>query len=91
MSRVVTPNIVDIRFDDVDPKFAEFVAQKDPKNDMQKYLCAAFWLKTYKRTNEVSVDHIYTAYKVMGWALPQVPVQPMRAWAGQEPVARPIP
>lgn len=80
-ARVVTPNLVNIRFDDVTPKFADFVAQKDPKNDMQKYLCAAFWLKTYKETNEISVDHMYTAYKVMGWALPGVPVQPMRELA----------
>lgn len=81
VSRVVTPNLVNIRFDDVTPKFADFVAQKDPKNDMQKYLCAAFWLKTYKETNEISVDHMYTAYKIMGWALPGVPVQPMRELA----------
>nr|WP_216293170.1 hypothetical protein [Delftia acidovorans]MCA1066684.1 hypothetical protein [Delftia acidovorans] len=80
-ARVVTPNLVNIRFDDEIPKFADFVAQKDPKNDMQKYLCAAFWLKTYKGINEFSVDHMYTAYKVMGWALPAIPVQPMRELA----------
>lgn len=80
-TKVATPSLVDVRFDDETPKFAEFVAQKDPKNDMQRYLCAAFWLKTYKGINEVSVDHMYTAYKVMGWALPAIPVQPMRELA----------
>ncbi|WP_042567590.1 hypothetical protein, partial [Ralstonia solanacearum] len=79
--KMATPSLVDIRFDDERPSFAEFVEQKDPKSDMQKYLCAAFWLKTYKGVNEVSIDHMYTAYKVMGWALPTTPVQPMRELA----------
>jgi hypothetical protein len=79
--KMAAPNLVNIRFDDGKPTFAEFVAQKDPKSDMQKYLCAAFWLKTCKSVNEVSIDHMYTAYKVMGWALPTVPVQPMRELA----------
>lgn len=79
--KMAAPSLVDIRFDDEKLTFAEFVEQKDPKNDMQKYLCAAFWLKTYKSINEVSIDHMYTAYKVMGWALPTNPVQPMRELA----------
>jgi hypothetical protein len=79
--KMAAPSLVDIRFDDENPTFAEFVQQKEPKNDMQKYLCAAFWLKTYKTVNEVSIDHMYTAYKVMGWALPTNPVQPMRELA----------
>lgn len=79
--RIVAPSLVDIRFDDEKPTFAEFVEQKEPKNDMQKYLCAAFWLKTYKNVSEVGIDHMYTAYKVMAWALPTNPVQPMRELA----------
>lgn len=79
--KMAVPSLVDIRFDDKTPTFAEFVEQKEPKNDMQKYLCAAFWLKTHKNVNEVSIDHMYTAYKVMGWALPTTPVQPMRELA----------
>lgn len=79
--KMAAPSLVDIRFDDEKPTFAEFVEQKEPKSDMQKYLCAAFWLKTYKTVNEVSIDHMYTAYKVMGWALPTNPVQPMRELA----------
>ncbi|MBN3791800.1 hypothetical protein [Burkholderia sp. Ac-20353] len=79
--KMAAPSLVDIRFDDEKPTFAEFVEQKEPKNDMQKYLCAAFWLKTHKKVSEVSIDHMYTAYKVMGWALPTNPVQPMRELA----------
>lgn len=79
--KMAAPNLVDIRFDDEKPTFAEFVEEKSPKNEMQKYLCVAFWLKTHKGINEVSIDHIYTAYRLMGWALPTSPVQPMRELA----------
>lgn len=79
--KMAAPSLVEIRFDDLKPTFAEFVAEKEPKSDMQRYLCAAFWLKAHKSVNEVSIDHMYTAYKVMGWALPGVPVQPMRELA----------
>jgi hypothetical protein len=64
--KMAAPSLVDIRFDDEQPTFAEFVEQKEPKSDMHKYLCAAFWLETYKAVNEVRIDHMYTAYKVMG-------------------------
>lgn len=80
-AKMAAPSLVNIRFDDETPTFAELIEQKDPKNDKLKYLCAAFWLKAYKSINEVSIDHMYTAYKVMGWALPATPVQPMRELA----------
>lgn len=79
--KMAAPSLVHVRFDDLKPTFADFVSQKDPKNDMQRYLCAAFWLKNHKSINEVSIDHMYTAYKVMGWALPTAPIQPMRELA----------
>lgn len=79
--KTVAPNLVAIRFDDVNPTFTDFVADRDPKNDMQKYLCAAYWLKMHKDVHEVSIDHIYTAYRSQGWALPAKAVQPMRELA----------
>lgn len=80
-SKPAAPNLVAIRFDDVDPTFTDFVAERDPKNDMQKYLCAAYWLKIHKDVHEVSIDHIYTAYRSQSWALPAKAVQPMRELA----------
>lgn len=77
-----TPAILrDVRFDDVEPTFAIFSADRQPKSDKLKYLCVAHWLKTYKDINEISIDHVYTAYKVMNWALPANAVQPMRELA----------
>lgn len=80
-SKPVAPNVVAVRFDDGNPTFADFVADREPKNDMQKYICAAYWLKMYKDVHEVSIDHIYTAYRSQGWALPANAIQPMRELA----------
>lgn len=80
-SKPVAPNVVAVRFDDGDPTFADFVADREPKNDMQKYICAAYWLKMYKDVHEVSIDYIYTAYRSQGWALPARAIQPMRELA----------
>jgi hypothetical protein len=81
VSKPVAPNVVAVRFDDVSPSFTDFVADQDPKNDKQRYLCAAYWLKIHKDVHEVSIDHIYTAYRSQGWALPANAVQPMRELA----------
>lgn len=77
----VAPSVVAVRFDDENPTFADFVADREPKNDMQKYICAAYWLKMHKDVHEVSIDHIYTAYRSQGWALPAKAIQPMRELA----------
>lgn len=81
--KIASPSLVDVRFDDVDPSFANFVSEKDPKNDTQKYLCAAYWLKMHKDVHEVSIDHMYTAFRSMNWALPANPIQPMRELAAK--------
>jgi len=81
-TKAPTPTLLrDVRFDDVTPTFADFVAEKQPKSEMLKYLCVAYWLKTYKDIPEISIDHVYTAYRVMQWALPAAAVQPMRELA----------
>ncbi len=80
-SKPVAPSVVAVRFDDATPTFADFVGDRNPKNDMHKYICAAYWLKIFKDVHEVSIDHIYTAYRSQGWALPANPVQPMRELA----------
>ncbi|WP_041741137.1 hypothetical protein [Collimonas fungivorans] len=80
--KLPTPSLLrDVRFDDVQPTFSDFILEKDPKSEMLKYLCVAFWLKSYKDIQEISIDHIYTAYRVMSWALPANAVQPMRELA----------
>ncbi|MGA2205286.1 MAG: hypothetical protein ABSG10_01010 [Terracidiphilus sp.] len=45
----------------------DFIAQKHPQSDMDKYAVIAQWFKEYFNTEEVSIDHIFTAYRKLGW------------------------
>ena len=51
------------------------------KGDRQRYLVVAFWLKTYKQIDEININHIYTAFKIVSWPIPASVVQPMRELA----------
>ena len=48
-------------------QLADFVREKNPEGDMDKYAVIAVWFKQHLNTEEVSIDHIFTAYKALGW------------------------
>jgi hypothetical protein len=45
-----------------------FVKQKNPKNHTEKYLVIAYWLKYHRTINSISISHIHTCYRSLGWA-----------------------
>lgn len=45
----------------------DFVKDKNPDNDMDKYAVIAVWYKQHFSTDEISIDHIFTAYDKLGW------------------------
>jgi hypothetical protein len=45
----------------------EFVAEKNPPDVMNKYLAIVYFLQKYMDVEEVTVDHIYTVFDVLGW------------------------
>jgi hypothetical protein len=45
----------------------DFVQEKNPGGDMDKYAVIAAWFKQYLSTEEITIDHIFTAYKALGW------------------------
>jgi hypothetical protein len=48
-------------------KLQDFVAQKNPEELWDKYIVFAYWLKEYMKIEEITMDHIFTAFKAMGW------------------------
>jgi hypothetical protein len=58
----------------------DFVAEKDPKETLDKYAVIGHWFKEHLSTDEVTADHIFTAYKTLGWQaqFPDEPAQPLR-------------
>ena len=67
----------ELNFEDVSPTLPEFVAEKDPQSDWDKYKCIAYWFKHHKGTPEITVEHFYTAYLFLGWKTPPNPYQPI--------------
>lgn len=68
----------DFKLDDVKPTLKEFASSKNPTSDLKKYLVIAFWAKTYKKLDELTPDHFFTAYRALGWSTPRDPTQPIR-------------
>lgn len=79
-ARKVAPRKIldDFKLDDVKPTLKDFAATKKPNSDLKKYLVIAFWTKTYKKMEELTPDHFFTAYRGLGWSTPKDPVQPIR-------------
>jgi len=57
-----------------------FVGEKNPSGDMERYAVIAVWFKEYLTVGEITVDHVFTAYKALGWQaqLPPDPSQTFR-------------
>lgn len=81
----------DIRLDDVKPTLAQFLGEKNPEGDNQRYLAIAYWFKNHKAIEAITKDHIHTAYRHMGWHTPKAASQPLRdmkskqQWFGKGP------
>jgi hypothetical protein len=57
----------DVDLTKADVQLTDFVQQKDPDGDMQRFAVIAAWFKEKLGTEEVTIDHVFTAYKALGW------------------------
>jgi hypothetical protein len=74
-----TPEIVEIDLKKPGAiSFEDFATQKNPSNDIAKYLVIMYWLKTHLDISEITTSHTYTCYKHMGWKTPTDPGAPLR-------------
>lgn len=62
-----TPKVVDIDLKGGDLPFKVFADQKKPESQVEKYMVIAYWLKEQRSLNEISIDHVYTCFKHIGW------------------------
>lgn len=60
-------------------QLTDFVQEKSPDGDMDKYAVIAAWFKQHFNTQEVTIDHIFTAYKALGWQA-QLPADPSQTF-----------
>jgi hypothetical protein len=73
-----TPQPLDLDLTSGDIPFKAFMEQKKPAGDTKRYLAIAQWLKTYLNIDEITMDHVYTCYRSMGWNVPADAGVPLR-------------
>jgi hypothetical protein len=75
-----TPQIVDnLDFDSGAVPLKAFFAQKSTGDaDTRRYLVIAHWLKTQRGIESIDMNHVYTAYRHMGWNVPADAAKPFR-------------
>jgi hypothetical protein len=61
------PKPVNIDMGAATKSWAEFSKAKAPDSHRSRYLVAAAWLHDYAGIPAVTVDHVYTLYKLAGW------------------------
>lgn len=64
--------IEDPGFGSTNPTLKEFAAQKGPSTDPRKLLVIAYWFKHHLKQPDVTNDAIYTAFRTIGWTVPNI-------------------
>jgi hypothetical protein len=50
--------------------FPEFIKEKQPSSDQEKCVASVYHLQRNLELEGISVDHVYTCYKIMHWRVP---------------------
>lgn len=61
------------------PPLADLFAKHPVEEITKRYLVIADWLKKHKQIDEVSMDHIHTGFRAMGWNTPDDAGSPLRS------------
>lgn len=48
----------------------QYMDEQDAEEHSKRYLAIAFWLKEYRRLEEIGADHVYSCYRSLGWNVP---------------------
>ena len=68
----------DLDVQSVTPSLRDFCQGKNLDSDFKRYLVISAWLKEHAKVEEITIDHIYTCYRAMGWHPPRDVSQPLR-------------
>jgi hypothetical protein len=56
----------------------EFAKAKSPTSISDKYVVVATWFKEQLKTDEINIDHIFTAFRTLDWQTPDDLTAPFR-------------
>jgi hypothetical protein len=77
------PNVLNLDLKAGSVPLREYLEQKNPTTDSRRYLLIAAWMKANLSLDEVTIDHIYTAYRHMGWSSQRDVGAPLRSMKRQ--------
>jgi hypothetical protein len=63
-----TPDVLNDIDTDRSPTLKDFVAQFDVKTGVDRYLVIALWFRDARATSAITVDHVYTCFRLLGWS-----------------------
>jgi hypothetical protein len=61
-----SPKVIDLDLT-TDLSFANFAELKKPTNHHKRFLVVATWFKQYRGIDAITIDHVYTCYRAVGW------------------------
>lgn len=73
----------DLKLNKARDPLKDYIERKKPSGHNSKYLAIAGWLKDNLSLNEVTMDHIHTCYRHLGWQTPKDASAPLRAMTSQ--------
>ena len=50
-----------------EPSLKEFVAEYELKSGVDKYLVIALWFRDARSIDSITVDHVYTCFRLLSW------------------------
>lgn len=76
--KIVSPDIVEIDLTGGEMSLKAFIESKKPTTEKHKYLAIAYYLKHHRNIDNVTMHHIFTCYRHMGWKSAKDVAQPLR-------------
>lgn len=73
-----SPLVLDLDLASGDMPLQTFFDNKKPDSEAKKYLVIASWFKDYRSIEEVTMDHIHTAYRFLKLNTPKDASSPLR-------------
>jgi hypothetical protein len=77
------PKVLELDFKVGTVPLRTYLDQKNPPSHSRKCLLIAAWLKANLSIDDMTMDHIYTAYRHMGWTSPKDITSPVRGMKKQ--------
>jgi hypothetical protein len=75
---VKSPQVLDLDLKQGKISLTDFLSKHAVDQVNKRYLLIAYWLKHHAEIEEVTMDHIHTGYRHMGWQTPKAAAQPLR-------------